>query len=301
MKWSCGLQVRVRSGPNRGVTFPIDSPVLKIGRARNPADRKAGWLLLHDETVSRLHCELFWQDDQQSFRLLHHSATNSTYVNGEIVENAELFDGDILEVGSTSLEIQKADLRWSQAKDQGVKEWADEPASAPQGDEAGLPTAPYHDLNETQVSRRIPGATVPTEQKASKVGVKIGPQRRFFLVSDEGEAYKLEGTLCRFGNSENAIVPDDEESPAKIPKFDSEYDLPDPRFSHYNLVLRYDELYLGHYATRVGPNAQDVTITRRDGKLEWHASLPESTEVQLKPGDQISVGWLHLEYKILDQ
>lgn len=291
MKWSCGLQVRVRSGPNRGVTFPIDSPVLKIGRARNPGDRKAGWLLLNDETVSRLHCELFWQDDQQSFRLLHHSATNSSYVNGEIVEDAEVFDGDILEIGSTSLEIQKADLRWSRAKDQGVKEWAE--VTAP-------PAEPYHDLQETQVSRRIPGATVPEETQAPKSSLKIGPQKTFFLISDEGETYKLSGSFVRFGNSANKVEADSDEAPSKPLKFDQEYDLPDPRFSHCNLVLRYDEIHLGYYATRIGPEAQHVTITRRIEKLEWHTGLPLDTEVRLIPGDQLSLGWLHLDYKLLE-
>ena len=89
MKWSCGYQLRIRSGPNRGLTYIVDAPVLKIGRSIRPGERVPGWIKVNDDTVSRLHCELFWQDDRQCFRLLHRSTTNSSYVNGEEVEDVK--------------------------------------------------------------------------------------------------------------------------------------------------------------------------------------------------------------------
>lgn len=288
MSWSCGLQFRVRTGPDRGVTYPIDAPVLKIGRARMPGDRQEGWIRVLDDSVSRLHCELFWQEDRKSFRLLHRSTTNSTYVNGEIVEDAELFDGDLLEVGSITLELQKADLRWSRADEQAVTEW---PARQHEG--LSLPTA----LPKTQDLIVIPGATVQEVSSSAAAKISIGPREPYCLVSHAGETYRLAERKIRFGA---AVDPEDDpeaEEPKKKPHFDVHYVLEGANFSYYNLILRYDELSLGYKAVRLGPNAQEISISRKQSGLVWRSSFPEGVEVGLLPGDQLLVGNLELTYQ----
>ncbi len=284
MNWSCGLQFRVRSGGSRGVTFPIDSPVLKIGRARNPGERQPGWMRLSDDTVSRLHCELFWQEDRKCFRMLHRSATNSTYINGEIVEDAELFDGDLLEMGSTVLELQKADLRWSQADQKAVKDWPVRPH------EMG---AHEHSSEET---RRIPGATVPvTRSRPKKMG--LGPIAPFALIAEDGDCFLLNQNRVRLGGSTPPPeAPRKEgEEPLERPRFNSEYVVGDS-FSYYNLILRYDELRMGYIAARLGPDAAEVAIARNSGGLIWRSSFPEGVEVPLEEGDMLCLGDLELQY-----
>lgn len=308
MNWSCGLQFRVRTGPDRGATYPIDTPVLKIGRARQPGDRQSGWLRLHDDTVSRLHCELFWQEDRQSLRLLHRSATNSTYVNGEAVEDIELFDGDLLELGHVTLEVQRADLRWSPSKTT--------PPSQVESDPEAPPCLPS-ELTKTAWAPRIPGATVAPTASVSQPKITIGPRATYHLISGDGEAFVLATSRIRFGSAEDPAletqkepakseVPPQDPTPAQIQPskaklhFDTHYILTDTenqgRFSFYNLILRYDELYQGYKAARVGPKAQEISISRQQGGLLWHSSFPEGVEVELIPGDQLLLGNIPLTY-----
>lgn len=289
MIWSCGLQFRVRSGPDRGSTHPIDSPVVKIGRASQPGERQAGWIKIPDDKVSRLHCELFWQEDRRCFRLLHRSTTNSTYVNGEAVEDAELFDGDLMEVGGISLELQKADLRWSQADRPNERDWPTRPHEAPP---PSLPTA-----RPAAEPVAIPGATVSPAARPSGVKLTIGPREPFVLETPEGEVYLLQQTRIRLGCAEDPSDSEQEANPRKKPHFDVHYTLEGADFSYYNLILRYDELYQGYKAVRVGPQAQEISISRAMGGLIWRSNFPEGVEVELHPGDLLLVGNLEFTYR----
>lgn len=290
MAWSCGLQFRIRTGPDRGSTHPIDSPVVKIGRARQPGERLVGWIKVADDTVSRLHCELFWQEDRHSFRLLHRSTTNSTYVNGESVEDAELFDGDLLEVGSISMELQKADLRWSRADDRAIKDW-------PQREHEGGGVLPKTQ-NQPEPAR-IPGATVAPISALGASGLKIaiGPKDRYLFSSHDGQEYPLKENRIRFGCE---VDPEDDLSanpPRKKPHFDVHYPLQGADYSYYNLILRYDELYQGYKAVRIGPRAQEISISRSQSGLVWRSSFPEGVEVELVPGDHLLLGNIELTYQ----
>ncbi len=294
MAWSCGLQFRIRTGPDRGSTHPIDSPVVKIGRASQPGERLVGWVKVADDTVSRLHCELFWQEDRQSFRLLHRSTTNSTYVNGESVEDAELFDGDLLEVGSISMELQKADLRWSRADDKAIKDW-------PQRDHEGNSGMPLS-LPKTQGQPepvRIPGATVAPVSAVAGAGLKIaiGPKDPYLFSTHDGQEFALKDNRIRFGCEAD---PDDDPNanpPKKKPHFDVHYVLDGADYSYYNLILRYDELYQGYKAVRIGPRAQEISVSRLQGGLVWRSSFPEGVEVELIAGDQLLLGNIELTYQ----
>lgn len=294
MRWSCGYQLRVRAGPSRGNTYVVDAPVLKIGRAIRPGERVPGWVRLSDDTVSRLHCELFWQEDRQCFRLLHRSSTNSTYVNGEEVEDAEVFDGDMIELGATSLEVQKADLRWSKTPGNEVEEWAPpaQPAPVPEELETKPLTGP----------RQIPGATVPVAAPSNR-RLSVGPTKEHFFESDKGTEYLLKGVKVRFGSSQAPPEPEPKEGeePKKRVSFDTEYEFEGQEFSYYNLILMYDELVQHYKVARVGPNARNVRVFRKQGPLVWQTELPEGVELPLMEGDHVQMGDLILAYKKRDE
>lgn len=289
MMWSCGYQLRVRAGPNRGLTYTIDSPVLKIGRAIRPGERVPGWVRVNDDTVSRLHCELFWQDDRRCFRLLHRSSTNSTYVNGEAVDDVEVFEGDLIEMGATTIEVQEADLRWSKAATKSIDEWQAQPAAVP------IP----EDI-DTSVLRKIPGATVPVSHAPSNRRLAMGPQAIFVLSTDDGREFELEGRMVRLGSGNPPVLPpvegEDPRGERSLPRFDTEHNL-DADFSYYNLVLKYDEIVQNYKAARVGPQAKPVRLFRKQSGLIWQTELPEGMELPLLEDDRIQMGELLLAYR----
>jgi pSer/pThr/pTyr-binding forkhead associated (FHA) protein len=292
MKWSCGFQLRVRSGPSRGLTYVVDSPVLKMGRAIRPGERVPGWIKVNDDTVSRLHCELFWQDDRQCFRLLHRSTTNSTYVNGEVVEDVEVFDGDLIEVGATHIEVQKADLRWSKATTSSVEEWGNHPAlvSVPVDMEEPEPTTPM---------QKIPGATVPVYRPSNRK-LSIGPEVSFVLSTDDGTDYELNGNKIRLGSdTPPKLHGDREEDNEEKPKlvFDTQHVLPLEGISYYNLLLRYDEIVQHYKVTRLGANSLPVRVFRKQSGLIWQTELPEGVELSLMEEDRLQLGSLVLAYQ----
>jgi len=304
MKWSCGFQLRVRSGPNRGLTHVVDAPVLKVGRAIRPGERVPGWIRVNDDTVSRLHCELFWQDDRKCFRLLHRSSTNSTYVNGEAVEDTEVFDGDIIEIGATTLEVQKADLRWSKATDPSIQEWAPQPKPpTPQA------LVPEEDTREIVKMQRIPGATVEEVHTPSNRRLGIGPSMDHTLEADGGQVFPLKGSRVRFGSDVPPPDPEPPETeegvepppPPPKPHFDTEYPFPNQNFSYYNLVFMYDEIVQRFKMARVGPNSRVVRIFRKQSGLVWQTELPEGSDVVLMEDDHIQVGDHLLAYRIKEK
>ncbi len=275
------LAFRIRSGPSRGLTLPIDGPHLKLGRARHPGDRQAGWLKLLDDTVSRLHCELFWQEDRHCFRLLHRSTTNSSYLNGEAVEDGELSVGDILEMGSTTLELLKADLRWSKN--------ADEPSQT---------SAPAAGGPALGASRVIPGATLSAVSPTPARKITIGPGALFELQDDSGQRYDIHGQLVRLGSPLDPLLDDDQH---KRYRFDLEHESDDPTLSPYNLLFRYDELHQRYRLARVGPDSQHVELFRSLEGTVWRTALEEGGEVLLSEGDLIQLGDQALVFSRKDQ
>ena len=288
MKWSCGYQLRIRSGPNRGLTYIVDAPVLKIGRSIRPGERVPGWIKVNDDTVSRLHCELFWQDDRQCFRLLHRSTTNSSYVNGEEVEDVEVFEGDLIEVGATHIEVQKADLRWSKATTSSIEEWGNHPAMVPIPDE----------MEPTTVMPKIPGATVPVYSPANRK-LSIGPQVSFVLATDDGQEFDLSGSKVRIGSSQAPPEPEPVEGEAPRPKivFDVEHQLEMEGLSYHNLILKYDEIVQHYKIARIGPNPLPIRIFRKQSGLIWQTELPEGVELPLMEEDRLQLGSLLLAYQ----
>jgi pSer/pThr/pTyr-binding forkhead associated (FHA) protein len=78
-------------GPNIGDKFLINKLKFTIGR--NPESD----IFLDDVTVSRKHAVL--KKVGKDFRIKDSGSLNGSYINGEIVENATLKDGDRIQIG----------------------------------------------------------------------------------------------------------------------------------------------------------------------------------------------------------
>jgi len=85
----------VKRGPNAGSKFLIDKDVTAAGRYRESDS------FLDDVTVSRRHAEIRREDGH--FFVKDLGSLNGTYVNLQRVEEAELDDGDEVQIGKFKL------------------------------------------------------------------------------------------------------------------------------------------------------------------------------------------------------
>ena len=85
----------VRAGPNAGSTFAVDKEVVTAGRHPDSD------IFLDDITVSRRHAEVRREGTQLIVRDV--GSLNGTYLNRERIEQAELTDGDTVQVGKFKL------------------------------------------------------------------------------------------------------------------------------------------------------------------------------------------------------
>ncbi len=88
--------ITVTRGPRKGEVFPlsVDSAIC-IGRAR------ANDVVLEDEAVSGQHCRI--RPERGRFVLHDLQSTNGTLANGRRIERHRLEEGDVIQVGETSL------------------------------------------------------------------------------------------------------------------------------------------------------------------------------------------------------
>jgi len=87
-----GPALVVRKGPQPGERFFLDRPKLTIGR--DPLSD----IFLNDMTVSRIHAVLDCSGG--AVQVTDSGSLNGTYVNGGLVDTAQLADGDVLQVGT---------------------------------------------------------------------------------------------------------------------------------------------------------------------------------------------------------
>ena len=78
-------------GPSKGARFLLDAERTSVGRA---SDNE---IFLDDVTVSRKHAEIARREGKYSLKDL--GSLNGTYLNGEIVNETFLKDGDELQIG----------------------------------------------------------------------------------------------------------------------------------------------------------------------------------------------------------
>lgn len=85
----------VDNGPKSGSRYALDSPLVTAGR--HPESD----IFLDDVTVSRRHVEISNVDGV--YRARDAGSLNGTYVNKQLVDDAELVDGDELQIGRFKL------------------------------------------------------------------------------------------------------------------------------------------------------------------------------------------------------
>ncbi|MGI8312681.1 FHA domain-containing protein [Saccharopolyspora hattusasensis] len=84
-------------GPDAGVGHEVSSPCM-LGR-----DHSCD-LVLDDPTVSRFHAEVLLIND--CYVVTDVGSLNGTYVNGRLIDRAELVDGDAVWIGTYRLRFQ---------------------------------------------------------------------------------------------------------------------------------------------------------------------------------------------------
>lgn len=85
----------VKRGPNVGSRFALDADVIKAGR--HPQSH----IFLDDITVSRRHAEV--RNEGGRLVVADVGSLNGTYLNRERIEQADLHDGDTVQVGKFKL------------------------------------------------------------------------------------------------------------------------------------------------------------------------------------------------------
>jgi hypothetical protein len=97
----CGEHGRPRltliKGPLKGEVFYLDSFPVSVGRDPN-CD-----LFLNNMTVSREHAVI--ERDGDHVVVYDQDSLNGTWVDGKIVEKAELYEGSLLQVGTFSMQF----------------------------------------------------------------------------------------------------------------------------------------------------------------------------------------------------
>lgn len=90
--------LRVASGPDAGRTFDLHENVkLVIGRGEKSDTR------LTDQSVSRLHCELMWQNAE--FKLTDLDSVGGTFVGGKKIKEYSLKHDEEFQIGGTRLKL----------------------------------------------------------------------------------------------------------------------------------------------------------------------------------------------------
>ncbi len=85
----------VRRGPNAGSRFALRDDLTTVGR--HPESD----IFLDDVTVSRRHAEISRRDDAYGVRDV--GSLNGTYLNRERIEEADMRNGDVLQIGKFQL------------------------------------------------------------------------------------------------------------------------------------------------------------------------------------------------------
>ena len=90
--------LRVVSGPDSGRTFDLKEGVkLTIGRGEKSDTR------LTDLSMSRLHCEVTWENGK--FRVVDLGSVGGTMVEGNQIQECDLKHGQEIQIGGSRLKL----------------------------------------------------------------------------------------------------------------------------------------------------------------------------------------------------
>lgn len=104
---STGYVLKWVFGPKPGVEIVLKPGLLCIGRG-SESDKRYGWLLLPDPTVSRHHANLHWLPADHRFMIEHLSQTNPTLVNDKPIAGTQLLNhGARLQIGFSKFVLDR--------------------------------------------------------------------------------------------------------------------------------------------------------------------------------------------------
>ncbi len=279
--WSCGLQLRIVEGPGKGRTLPFDSPEVSIGRSRNPADRAPGWVLLNDDSVSRIHAELSFDAEAMSFVLRHRSTTNLTFVNERSVEEILLQVGDRIKLGSSVLELQQADMRFSGEPDPSLRAPA---ASRPPKSVIPASRTPEMEMEKPVSTKKAARVAALTQRSEWQLEVVEGAEKR--------KTYPISGlTITLGGASEEAAADPKKDGGAW---YDQSVELKDANFPRQCVALSWKELQNGFSLWRPPHSTAKIKVTRVMDGTDWVATL-QDTPILVKANDLLTVGMTTLK------
>lgn len=278
--FSCGLQIRVVSGPDKGRTFPLDQREITIGRARSAGDRAPGWILLNDSTISRIHTDLVWSDDEKGYKLLHRSDTNPTKVNEQPVGEHLVKAGDQIQVGNSFLDVQTADFRFGGVEPERIGQiHAQRQASA-------LPIRndlqfrdPKRENEEEVDTRKLNKRRIALSKRAQlALTVLRGPQ--------QGKRIELTGFHIQMGD----------QTPIELPEgahwWDQDVVLDEAALGYRSLAWHWKELENAFEVCPLRTLESPITLERRVDGTDWIAELPGvvGASVLLRTGDVVYFG-----------
>ncbi len=257
-----GFSIKIIRGPGKDQIIPLDTRETIIGRARNPGDRAKGKILLHDETVSRLHAILRYHPDTKTFALIHKSETNLTYVNGEPIEEATLRPGDEILVGNTTLQLQQRDTRFTPT-----------------------PTKPVVSSNPIlQARAKLDSIKLfePSPSTSSTSSSMLYTLQQ--IAPSSGEVITLEGNNICF-------PPATPQSTAQI-HWDAQLSLGTHSLPPESVALRWnrhDKTYHLHVLKDI-----KLRLERPEGDVTWSADVQPGASVSLRAQDIILIGPLRI-------
>jgi len=119
-----GYEIQVVSGMDKGLSFPLDSKEIILGRKERADESKPGYILFFDSTVSKEHASLRWDDDLEKYVIYHLSSESPTIVNGRSVKKSLLSPDYTVQLGKTIFTLvsikdkrrKESTMMWDQFK-----------------------------------------------------------------------------------------------------------------------------------------------------------------------------------------
>ncbi|MGN1359523.1 MAG: FHA domain-containing protein, partial [Kiritimatiellia bacterium] len=125
-------QLRFTAGPNRDQVYPLDKPVVRIGRA------STNDITVKDLELSRSHCQIE-QRENGEFWVSDLASANQTFIGEEAIESAQLLPGTEVTIGSSAFLIEASEAGASQATPP-TESASSEPLAAPENIDLGFET-----------------------------------------------------------------------------------------------------------------------------------------------------------------
>lgn len=276
--FSCGLQVRVSQGPDKGRTFPLDSAEITIGRARTPGDRAPGWVLLNDPQTSRIHADLQWNYEGNHYLLLHRSDTNPTEINGQpVTEPVVLKIGDHVRLGSTILDIQQADFRFGGVAPENI-------AKIHEARRSGQ-TGVNHELAYRDPVREGE-ARGNTKSAGRKIALSTRPKLSLEILggNQQGTKLPMTGFQIQVGGNRAEELPDGPQW------WDQDLALNEAALPYRCMAWKWRELDKAFEVQLLRPLSMPITVERRVDGTEWIAEMPPQSVVTVRPLDLLYIG-----------